>query len=314
MQTSNNNLMTRRMAIGLVLGSLCASSPAEECDRTRPVSHLAIGNYGMKSLSLESAIQEISAIGFDGFELCAMPGWDSSPDQMMFSRRRSIREKLSETGLRLVAVMEDLPPKVDDTEQHRDNERLKSACSLAHDLSPTQRPFIQTILGNGKWDQVRNLLRDRVGQWVTLACELDACIGIKPHRFGAMSTPEHAVWLINQLGTPERLRIVYDYSHYAYRNLTVEETIEQSSGMIGYVAIKDAIQADGKVAFRLPGETGQINHSQIINGLRSRGYTGDYCCEVSGQVSSKVGYDPVNAARVCFENLHKQFQTPSHQG
>ena len=48
-------------------------------------------------------------------------------------------------------------------------------------------------------------------------------LGIKPHRFGAMSLPEHAAWLIEQVKSP-RLKLVYDQSHYEHRGVGLEQT------------------------------------------------------------------------------------------
>jgi hypothetical protein len=42
--------------------------------------------------------------------------------------------------------------------------------------------------------------------------------------------------------------------------------------------------------------------------LREGGYRGDVCCEVSGMVSSKPGYDPVAAAKRCYQNVSPAFE------
>ncbi len=85
-----------------------------------------------------------------------------------------------------------------------------------------------------------------------------------------MSTPEQAAWLIDQLGTPASLKIVYDFSHYAFRDLTVESTIAQANGLVAYVAMKDAMQTGDKVSFALPGESHSIDHAAIAPPCQDR--------------------------------------------
>lgn len=295
--------LSRRTALGLLTGSLASAVWAQGEGSTPKVERLAIGNYGMQSLKLEDAIRQVATIGFGGFELCAIPQWDSTPTQMSNDRRQAVRSLLSESQLQLVGIMEDLPPQADDAEHVQGRERLKAAIQLGRDLSPANPPLVQTVLGGGKWDEVKNMFRDRVGDWEKLAQDLDSTVCIKPHRFGAMSTPAQAAWIIEQLGNTPRIRIVYDYSHYAFRDLSIAETIQQGHQFIAYVAMKDALQSNGKVSFALPGESKTIDHAAIARTLIASEYRGDFCCEVSGQVYSKPGYDPITAAKTCFENM-----------
>ena len=299
--------ISRRSSLGVLLGSLASAVWAEGTAPAKAVKHLAIGNYGMKSLTTEEAIRAIAGIGYDGFELCAIPEWDSAPAKMGVERRKAVGSLLTETGLRLVAVMENLPPSADEKQHGLGMERLKAAITLGRDLVPDQKPLVQTVLGGGKWDEVKVMCRDRVGDWAKLAEEIDGTVCIKPHRFGAMSTPEQAAWLIQQLGDTPRIRIVYDYSHYAFRDLTVAATIEQARGLIAYVAMKDAIQTGDKVTFALPGETEVFDQASIVRALKAKGYSGDFCCEVSSQISIQPDYDLIQTAKTCYRNMAPVF-------
>ena len=53
----------------------------------------------------------------------------------------------------------------------------------------------------------------------------------------------------------------------------------------------------------LAGESGQIDYVDLLKLLLQAGYRGDVCCEVSGMVSGRAGYDPVAAARTCYDNI-----------
>lgn len=299
--------MQRRQAL-IGLASTLAAAVWVQADEPKPrTPHLAIGNYGMKSLTLEESIQEIAAIGFGALECCAISEWDSTPTRMPKDRRQKVAELLQANGLRLAAVMENLPPNSDDKLHQAALIRMREAIELGRDLAPGQKPLVQTVLGGGKWDEVKSMLCDRVGDWAKLAQDQSATICIKPHRFGAMSTPEQAAWLIDQLGAPTALRIVYDFSHYAFRDLTIEATIAQAKGWVAYVAMKDAAKAGDKISFALPGESHSVDHAAIRQTLQKSGFVGDYCCEVSSQISQQSGYDPIAAAKTCYRNLASMF-------
>src|SRR5438046_387914 len=81
------------------------------------------------------------------------------------------------------------------------------------------------------------LFRDRVGDWGEELRKGKAVLAIKPHRFGAMSLPEHAGWLIRQLRSPPWLRLVYDFSHYDLRGVTLEQTVRVAAPWTAFVAV-----------------------------------------------------------------------------
>lgn len=299
--------MRRRDALMAIGGGIAAVTRADAQEKPTRTPRLAIGNYGMKSVPLEEAIRRVAALGFGGFECCANAEWDSEPSRMNAERRRTAAGLLADGGLRLVAVMEDLPPQADDARHRTALDRLRQAMELARDLTRGGRPLVQTVLGGGVWEQVRGIFRDRLGSWVDLARNQGCTVAIKPHRFGAMSTPGQAAWLLQQLGSPDQLRIAYDYSHYAFRDLSIEDTVRQADGLVAYVALKDAVMADGKVSFALPGAAGTVDHAAVRRALEAAGYMGDYCCEVSGQVWRQPGYDPFVAAETCHRHLAPLF-------
>ena len=52
-----------------------------------------------------------------------------------------------------------------------------------------------------------------------LASKAGTQLSIKPHRSHAMSRPEQAVWLIEQLNAKGKLSLTFDYSHFAFREM-----------------------------------------------------------------------------------------------
>ena len=103
--------------------------------------------------------------------------------------------------------------------------------------------------------------------------------------------------------------MVFDYSHYAYRGLPLEETIRTALPYMAHVAPKDAVEdGDKKVTFALAGETGMIDFQTMLRLVQEGGYRGDVCCEVSRTVWSQPGFDAGGAARTCYKNLAAAFE------
>lgn len=281
--------------------------------RTPPEMMLGFSTYGAKRFKTEKTIDLIAAAGFDSVEITVWPDWDAAPSNMSPNRRSQIRNQMSDSGLVLTSLMEHVAPESDNTKHKASLERLKSVYELANDLGSGKSPVVQTVLGGGRWDDKKTMFVDRVGDWVTLGKSFGAVTCVKPHRGGGMSKPSEAVWLIDQIGDAQWLKMVYDYSHYAFRNIPLIESVKESLPHIGHVAVKDAVQTasgDGKksrVEFRLPGEAGTIDFVTLLRMLHDGGYSGDISCEVSGMVSGKPGYDPVSALKTCYANVSKAF-------
>jgi sugar phosphate isomerase/epimerase len=263
---------------------------------------LGFSTYGMPGWTTEKALDALAAIGFDSVEWCLLPAYDSAPEKLTPARRRALRRQLDDLGLGLPACMESLSPSADNKADAQARDRLKRAAELACELRPTGPPLIETVLGGGEWEKVRGLYRDRLGGWLDALGSVR--LAIKPHRFGAMSLPAHARWLIDQVGS-ERLKMVYDQSHYEYRDQKTDDLIRTAGTHIAFVAVKDVALAGGKVRFELPGSTGTPDHRAVLRALVASGYRGDVNCEVSGMVFNRRDYDAQAAATRCHQAMRK---------
>jgi sugar phosphate isomerase/epimerase len=271
---------------------------------------LSIGTYSMKGMPLEEAIGLIASIGFDGIEIATQPGFDGEPAKLSSTRRAAVRRRLDDSGLTLTALMEQITPTTDEQAHHVEVERLGRVADLSRALGrdPARPPLIQTVLGGGVWDEKKSLFRDRLGDWIEATRARRVVLAIKPHRGGALSRPEEGVWLIRQLGDTPWLRLVYDYSHYAYREMSLEDTVRTALPYTAQVAVKD-VRLDGhRVVFELPGAVGTIDYARLLRLLFDGGYRGDICCEVSSMLSSRAGYDPASAARTSYTNMARAFE------
>lgn len=270
---------------------------------------LGFGTYGTKSMKTEDAIDLIAATGFDSVELTVWPGWDADPTQLSADRRRSIKSRVEGSGLVLTSLMENLHVGSKPEQRQGRLDRIRRAAQLAHELVPDRPPLMQTVTG-GKtpWAEMRQVFIDEIGQWAKVAEEEDLLIAIKPHRGSTMSEPREAVELFQALGNPSRISICYDYSHFDFREMSIESTIATAMPRIGHVAVKDVVKQGDDFHYALPGEGGHIDYARLLRCLHDHGYRGDICCEVSGHLSKASGYDPLHAIRTCYSNLSAAFE------
>ncbi len=271
---------------------------------------LGISTYGLQSFDLEAAIRFIAETGYDCVEITAFEGFTGDPAKVSKEQRRSVRALLAEKRLRLCAFTADLHPTADNAAHAKQTESLRRMAEMGADLSPEKPPLIQTVFAGKNWDESKSLFRDRLADWVKVADELHFTLAIKPHRQQAMSRPEDAIWLFEQLGKPPRLRMIYDYSHFHRREpeMTIADTVARSLPWTAYVAVKDAVLKDGKVVFALVGESGEFETAEIIRAFAAGGYAGDFCCEVSSQIWKAKDYDAIAATKTCHRNLAAAFQ------
>lgn len=302
--------ITRRSFLAQSTAALAVGKVAKAKDDNGRQAGMTLGfsTYGMKSLKTERAIEVISEIGFDAVEITVWPDWDAAPSRMDKIRRANIRRKLVGNNLKLTSLMEHVYPSADDAQHKKDLERLRGVFQLAQDLSPENPPVVQTVLGGGRFDEKKNMLRDRVDDWVELGKHHGIVTCVKPHRGGVVSQPTEAIWILKQLKQPRWARMVYDYSHYIFRDIPFVDSIREALPFTSHVAVKDTVRKGTGTAFTLPGEAGTIDYVTLLKELAKGGYTGDISCEVSGMVWSKPGYEPVAAARTCYRNLSAAFE------
>ncbi len=271
----------------------------------RPTCGIGIGTYGLQSMPLSDALKLIAQTGYDAAEIAAFRGMTGEPAKLSPADRENLLKIAGHGRLRLTALMADLKPEADAAKHAETTEVLRQTIELARDL---RVPRIQTILGGKDWEASKAMFRDRLADWMQICADRKVRLAIKPHRSHAMSTPGQAAWLLEQLGKSEWLSMVYDYSHYAFRGMTIAETVKTAAPWTGYVAVKDAVEKDGKVQFALAGEGGNWETAEIVGGLFQAGYRGDFCCEVSSQIWRKnPGYHPIAATERCYRNLAAAF-------
>lgn len=303
--------LSRRNWLKTASGALVTSLSLPACvlkEEKKSGCSIGFGTYGLPNYSLQDSIRLVSDIGYDAIEIVSIPGYHGDPDQLTSETRKEVHQLLSDTGLKLGALMGLPRPDAEAKQQRKNLDWFKRLLDLAHETTVDRGPMIQGVLGGGAWEQKKNLFRDQVGNWLELASAAGITISIKPHRGHAMSTPEDAVWMIRELGDNPKLRMVYDYSHFAFRDMSIETTVATALPYTGYLVMKDAVQGKDKIVFDLPGQAETIDHARVLSLFYEGGYRGEVCCEVSSLVWRAEEYDPENAARTCYGNLSRIFR------
>jgi len=276
--------MTRRSLLALLAAPATARTP-----RIR----LSIGTYGMQSLPVDRALALIKDTGYDGAELCLMPGWPSEPSQLDAAARRRIRQQ----PLPIATLIENFNLLVDDEAHRATLDRIRAAAVLAHDIAPQSPPILQTVLGGKpeEWRTVNKRMAARLYEWARVAEDNKIQVAVKAHFGSACNDPGKLLHLIGQVSSPA-LGGIYDFSHFQLMDIDLTGSLLQLLPHSLFLTVKDGRLVDGKPQFLLPGE-GTIDYDLYFRILKQRNYSGWMLVEISRQLQTQPGYDPAHAAR-----------------
>jgi sugar phosphate isomerase/epimerase len=291
--------MTRRSVLAMAAGGVLAGADS------RPLQ-FGFSLYGMKTLPFREGLAHVARIGYKCTELSLRAGWDTEPKLLTKADRADIRKRIGDLGLSLPSVMENMGlGRPDGTSANL--ERLRAAAEICYEASPGPPALIETTVGGrpANWEQMKDAMAGELAAWAKTAEQLKTTVAIKAHSKTAMSRPERALWLADQVRSP-RLKLVYDYSHYAANGLDMSETMKQVAARAVFVHIKDVVGTPDNFKFVLPGD-GHIDYKAYVKALTGVGYRGPVVVEVSVDVFDQPGYDPVTAATHVWEKVSPAF-------
>ena len=202
-----------------------------------------------------------------------------------------------------VAVMENWGLAADDENEAANFLRVRLAAELAHELAPGKRPLIETVHGGkpAEWEAVKEKMIERLKDWAKVAEEKKVVVASKAHVGNALHKPSDANWLLEQVGS-KSLRLAFDQSHFGLQKISLESALDTLLPSTVFIHVKDAEGDAAKFQFLLPTEK-ENRYAEYFKLLVEKKSHGDVVVDVSGQIHSKPGYDPVVAATTCYDLL-----------
>jgi len=292
--------MTRRSLIAMAAGGALLRA------QSRPLT-FGFSLYGMKTLPWGEGLGHVARIGYKATELCLRSGWNTEPKLLTKADRAAIRQRIGDLGLTLSSVMENLGLARPGGSREANLDRLRAAAEVCHECSPGPPALIETTVGGrpDSWDQLKTAMAEELGAWAKKCEELNVTLAIKAHSKTAMCRPERLLWLADQVKIP-RLKLVYDFSHFAAFGLDMRKTMEPIVPRTVFVHIKDTVGMAPTHRFVLPGD-GPVDFKAYARNLVELHYRGPVVVEVSVDVFDQPGYDPVKAAEHVWERVSPAF-------
>lgn len=288
---------TRRQFIKLASSAAgLVTLPAIARATDREGLSLGFSLYGMKTLPLERALSECARIGYRNVELSLISGFPTEPAKLTPPARTVIRQQIKASGLPVSSLLVNLSLLADEKAHAGHLEVLQLAARFAAEIDAAHPPIVQTVMGGkpADWEAKKATMAARLREWDSIARQHAVTVAIKAHVSNAVNNPEKLLWLFREAGGTN-LALAYDHSHFALAGLSVEDSLRPLAPHTKFVHVKDARWEANEVRFLLPGE-GQTDYPAYFRLLRKMGYRGPLVVEVSSQIFSRPGYDPIAAA------------------
>jgi sugar phosphate isomerase/epimerase len=260
---------------------------------------LGFSLYGMKTLSLSDALKTCAEIGYKNVELALNAGFPTEPKVFTAEARKEAAQQLTVLKLDLPCLMVNLSLTADDKAHALNLQNIADAAQVGRDMNAAHPPIMETVCGGkpATWEQQKSGMAERLHSWAETAGKAKTTIAIKAHVGSAVNSPERLLWLLEQVKSPA-IQVTYDYSHFELQGIDMEESMKLLLPRTKFIHVKDSTGEPSKFQFLLPGE-GRTDYVKYFTALKKHGYQGPVVVEVSGQIFSKPGYEPIAAAKQC---------------
>ena len=271
---------------------------------------IGYSTWGMPTLSIDTALEHLVALGFDGVELTVIPGFSTELDTLDSAERERIRQLLDRHGLDLPAVAAHQPMLSTEDDVHAENwRRLTASAGLCVDLAGTDGvPVLNTTLGSNpnEWNSQQNLILERVGALVDYCTSREVVLAIEPHVGDGLNSPERSLWLLEEINSAY-LKLNFDISHFEVQGMSTAQVVQLLAPHSAHTHVKDQRGLVSDFEFLIPGE-GLFDFVEYLKLMQKAGYDGYITAEVSMQVQGRPDYDPLEAAELTYRTLNSAFR------
>ena len=271
---------------------------------------IGYSTWGMPTLPIDTALEHLAALGFDGVELAVIPGFSTELDTLDSAERKRIRQLLDRHGLDLPAVAAHQPMLSTEDDVHAENwRRLTASAGFCVDLAGTDGvPVLNTTLGSNpnEWNSQQNLILERVGALVDYCTSREVVLAIEPHVGDGLNSPERSLWLLEEINSAY-LKLNFDISHFEVQGMSTAQVVQLLAPHSAHTHVKDQRGLVPDFEFLIPGE-GPFDFVEYLKLMQKAGYDGYITAEVSMQVQGRPDYDPLGAAELTYATLDSAFR------
>jgi len=272
--------------------------------------NIGYSTWGMPRLPIDTALEHLAGLGFDGVEITVIPGYTTELDTLDATERRRIRRLLVEYNLALPAIAGHRSVLAREATAHAENwRRLTGAVELCVDWAGQDGPpALDTTLGSGPgdWNGHEDFILERLGTLVDYCASRQVILALEPHVGDGMNQPEKVLWLLREIDSPY-LKLNFDISHFEVQGLPTEETVAALAPHAAHTHVKEQRGRVPDFEFLIPGEGG-FDYVTYLQEMQKAGYEGYITAEVSMQMQRRPDYDPLAAADLTYRTLDRAFQ------
>ena len=248
---------------------------------------------GFAGWKVESVLEELKKIGFDGAELCLEPA-DMRPEQFTQKRAKELRNFMDQLGIEVASVSYHADFESMDQRLINTFKAVEITGWLGANILIINSERVEQDKKNEQWKS----LRDRLIKLTAHAKEYDVYIAIEPEPLQIIDNTNDMIRMIKEVESLN-LRVNLDVGHAYITDPSLVDSIEMLGDAIVHAHIEDI---KDKVHNHLEIGQGDIDFAEMHSAFMDIGYNGFYVVDLF-----RLGDDPSGVATRTLSALKKTF-------
>ena len=269
---------------------------------------LGFSTWAMPDLPIETSIEHLAKLGYDGITIAVLPRFSTSLDTLDNARRKQIKKLTKENNLPISSVMSFSSMLEENPSELKKNiQMVQESIRLAVDWDT---PYVITGIGGDPGEledpeKMKKLIEtlENIGDF---ASSEGITVALEPHVGQATETPDQLTQLLDKIQSPF-IKVNFDISHFNVLGIPMKESVDKVLPYSVLIDVKDERGIVPDWEFVAPGE-GEFNYAEFIKTLDSSGYDGFVTVEISFMVQKRSNYDPLEVSSKSFDVLNKSFK------